>query len=147
MWKKFGKALYKASDIMEILMAAVVAVAIVIAAVLTIPEMKLLWETTTGTDGLILFLEEIFNVVIAIEFLKMLCKPTADTVIEVLIFLVARHMIIGETAAAEDLLSVISIGILVLIQYFLKNGSFFFKKTTATDAEKAIADSKDGENK
>lgn len=57
-------------------------------------------------------LEEIFSVVIAVEFLKMLLQPTSQTVIEVLIFLIARHMIVKETGAVQDLLSVISICIL-----------------------------------
>ena len=122
MWKKVGKALYKVSDVMEIVMAVVVAVAIVISFITMIPEMKILFESGSGTSALVEVLEMIFNLVIAIEFLKMLCKPTSDTIIEVLIFLVARHMIIGETRPLEDLLSVMSIAILFLIQFYLKNG-------------------------
>ena len=50
----------------------------------------------------------------------MLCKPNAANVIEVLVFLISRHMIIQETTAIEDLLSVISISLLFTFQRFLK---------------------------
>ena len=38
---------------------------------------------------------------------------------EVLIFLVARHMIIGDTTPFEDFVSVISIGLLCVVRRFL----------------------------
>ncbi len=58
------------------------------------------------------FLEDLFNIVIGIEFIKMLVMPKADNVIEVLIFVIARHMIIGANTSADFLLSVL--GILLL---------------------------------
>ena len=65
------------------------------------------------------YLEEIFIIVIGIEFLEMLCRPNADNVIQVLIFLVARHMIVGETSPYEDFVSVISIVLLCLLRRYL----------------------------
>lgn len=65
------------------------------------------------------YLEEIFMIVIGIEFLEMLCRPNADNVIQVLIFLVARHMIVGETSPYEDFVSVISIVLLCLLRRYL----------------------------
>ena len=46
----------------------------------------------------------------------MLCQPSADTVLEVLIFLVSRHMIIGDTSAFEDFVSIVSIALLFAIK-------------------------------
>lgn len=74
------------------------------------------------------YLEEIFIIVIGIEFLEMLCRPNADNVIQVLIFLVARHMIVGETTPYEDFVSVISIVILCLLRKYL-HGSLKKDKT------------------
>jgi len=82
-------------------MAFVVAISIAIAIFRFFPEISTLLHSTESS-ALIHFLEELFYIIIAIEFLKMLCKPNADTIIEVLIFLEARHMIIGETTSAQD---------------------------------------------
>jgi hypothetical protein len=58
----------------------------------------------------------------------MLCKPKSDTIIEVLIFLEARHMIIGDTTSQQDLLSIISITLLFLLQAFLQSRAARKKK-------------------
>lgn len=121
MLKRAAHLLYKISEWMEFVMAVFVAVSIVISFATMIPEISTLWLSTEGSVSLIHFLEEILNIVIAIEFLKMLCKPTSDTIIEVLIFLEARHMIIGETSPMEDLLLVTSIAILFMIQLAVKH--------------------------
>ena len=49
-----------------------------------------------NTAEFLIFLEDMFSLVVGIEFIKMLCRPSADNVIEVLIFLTARHMIVAE---------------------------------------------------
>ena len=119
MLNKLQKVFYQASEVMEIVLAVVVAVAVAIAVVRVIPGVSGVWS---GETDLMQYLGQIFEIVIAVEFLKMLCKPTFDTVIEVLIFLVARHMIITETTALEDLTAVISIVILFFVQHFIRNG-------------------------
>ena len=49
----------------------------------------------------------------------MLCKPNAENSFEVLIFLVSRHMIIGNTSALDMFLSVVSIAILCVLRRLL----------------------------
>ena len=53
------------------------------------------------------------------EFLKMLCKPRTENIIEALIFLIARHMIVQTTSATENLISVVSICMLFLFRRFM----------------------------
>lgn len=65
------------------------------------------------------YMEKIFIIVIGIEFVGMLCRPTSDNVLEVLIFLVARHTIVGDTTPYEDFVSVISIAILCILRWYL----------------------------
>ena len=56
-----------------------------------------------------------------VEFLKMLCRPTADNVLETIIFLVARHMIVVTTTTPlDDLISTISIVLLCFVRRYLK---------------------------
>ena len=65
-------------------------------------------------------MEQIFMLVIGVEFLVMLCRPNSENVMEVLIFLVARHMIVGETTSFEDFVSVVSITILCVVLRYLR---------------------------
>ena len=58
--------------------------------------------------------------VIGIEFLGMLCRPSSENVIEVLIFLVARHMIVGDTTPYQDFVSVISVALLCVVRRYLR---------------------------
>ena len=58
--------------------------------------------------------------VIGIEFLEMLCRPSSENVIEVLIFLVARHMIVGDTTPYQDFVSVISVALLCVVRRYLR---------------------------
>lgn len=66
------------------------------------------------------YLEDIFIIVIGAEFLQMLCRPTTDNVIEVVIFLLARHMIVEDTSTFENFLSVISIVFLCVVSRTLR---------------------------
>ena len=65
------------------------------------------------------FLELCLNVVVGIEFLKMLCRHNMDAVIEVLLFTLARHLIIGQHTMLEGLLCIVSIAILFVVRKFL----------------------------
>lgn len=123
MWKEakghVKQILHQICDIMELILAVLVIAGIVIAIVGLIPQLEDFWGNRMEPGVLIRFLELVFDIVIGVEFLKMLCKPDADTIVEVLIFLVARHMIIQETTALEDLLSIISMGILFAIKKYI----------------------------
>lgn len=119
MWDKVRKVLYEICEIMELIMAAAVVCGLIVATLALWPELILYWNNRMETGAFLQFLDAIFNVVIGIEFMKMLCKPSSANIIEVLIFLIARHMIIQTTTAREDLLAVVSIGILFLFRRFM----------------------------
>nr|MCR5545875.1 hypothetical protein [Lachnospiraceae bacterium] len=95
-----------ACDIIEFIVAILTLIAIVVVAIRAIPVI-MEGFSTPGTESLMTFLQEIFVIIIAIEFIKMLCKPNAANVIEVLVFVVSRHMIISESTPLEDLISII----------------------------------------
>lgn len=65
------------------------------------------------------FLVNIFNIIIGIELLKMLCRHDLDSVVEVLLFAVAREMIIQHMPIHETLIGIVAIAILFLIRKFL----------------------------
>ena len=59
-----------------------------------------------------------FNLVICIEFVKMLCKHTPDTLVEVMMFAIARQMIVEHTSPQQNLIVVLAIAILFAIKKF-----------------------------
>lgn len=111
--KKFTTIMGKFGDILEIVLSIFVALAAVAAMISFVPEFFGMMTNGLGLRELSEVLEEILTVVIAVEFLKMLLKPTSLTVIEVLIFLIARHMILQQTTPTQDLISVIGICLLL----------------------------------
>ena len=119
MWDKVRKALYKACEIMELLMVAAVICGIVVAVITLWPELLHYWNNRMSEGAFLKYLDAVFNVVIGIEFMKMLCRPNSANIIEVLIFLIARHMIVQTTPPPGDLLSVASIGILFFFRRFM----------------------------
>lgn len=119
MREKVRKIFFEACEAMELIMAFAVMAGIAVAAIALFLELVHYWENSMETGAFLGYIDAVFNVVIGIEFVKMLCKPSSANIIEVLIFLIARHMIIQTTTAGADLLSVISIGILFLFRRFM----------------------------
>ena len=52
------------------------------------------------------YLESAMTLAIGIEFVKMLCTHTSETVIEILLFAISRQMIVEHLAATETILGV-----------------------------------------
>lgn len=119
--KKITDGMYRTGQILEIIMGLFVLAAVITGAVMLIPEFPSLWQSPDKEEVFLQFLEMVLNLVIGIEFLKMLLRPNTDMILEVLVFVIARHMVVRTTTSVEDFLSVISVGILLLIQKYLEN--------------------------
>ena len=62
------------------------------------------------------------QLVIAVEFVKMLVRHTPESVVEVLLFVIARKITVSHSSGASELLiGVVAIAILLLLKYFLFN--------------------------
>lgn len=116
MWDKLRKLILKICDALELLIAFCVGVALLASVVLFVPDMIEVLCAEGSTEMFLVFLGQVFNLVVGIEFMKLLCKPSTDNVIEIVIFLVARHMIITTESAMDIFLSVLSIGILCALR-------------------------------
>ena len=116
---KARKILYEIGETIELVMAVVVILADLVAVCSLVPEFGHYWQNRMDEEAFSEFLGAVFGVVIGIEFLKMLCKPSSENIIEVLIFLVSRHMIVEKTTVMENLLSIVSIGILFFFRRFM----------------------------
>ena len=112
-------ALHVVVHILELITAFMMVIGIVLAIFGVVTDIPLFRGVLTREHSFMEFIERVFSIVIGIEFLEMLCAPTADSVIQTLIFLVARHMIVGETTPVQDLVSIVSIAILVVLRRWL----------------------------
>ena len=109
------------SEWLEHIMAAIVLIAIVIAICSLWAPFKEFLQTRSESGAFLKYMASVFDIVIGIEFFKLLCKPRKDTMLEVLMFVIA-HMIIEHTTAFENLLSIVAISILIIVdRYFLKS--------------------------
>ena len=113
-------------DIFEIGIAIIVAVGFIASVVLLVTEMPLLLSHSAGTVAYRHFLESALDLVIGIEFIKMLIKHTPGSVVEVLLFALSRHMVLEGGNALENLLTVCAIAVIFAIRRFLNIESFDF---------------------
>ena len=116
-WLK--KALHAVCHIFELLCALLLVVSIALSIVGLARSGEVYRGLLSGNGQLVEFLEQLLIIVIGIEFLEMLCTPSSDNVIEILIFLVARHMIVRESTPFEDLASIASIVLLYVLRRWL----------------------------
>ncbi len=116
---RFKKDIQRLCETLEMAVAVIVLVGIVLTIFSLLSDFEIFHAMLDDITEFKPFLEDIFVIVIGIEFLQMLCRPNSDNVMEVLIFLVARHMIIGDTTPMEDFISVISVGLLCVLRRYL----------------------------
>ena len=117
--KKIARMLYRLAQILETLVGAVLVVAICAALFSVMEEAGLLWKSAGNSHIFHDFLASAFTVVIGVEFLKMLCRHSMRSVIEVVLFATARKMVVEHVGAMETLLMVIAMAILFLIRKYL----------------------------
>ena len=107
----------KVSSYLEIACALVLIVAILIAFI-PVPQNLYSLYLDNGFD-LSDFMKKSFDLVIGIELLKMFCRHDLDSIVEVLLFSVARQMVIDHLAMKEAFIGCVSVAILFAVRRFL----------------------------
>ena len=107
------------ANIIEILMAILLSVLIGILSVFLIVRFKDLLVSGQALSNFNEFLAMVLNLVVGVEFIKMLCRHTPETVIEVLLFAIARQLIVSHGSTFENLIGILSIAILFAIRKYL----------------------------
>ncbi|MEL3906459.1 MAG: transporter associated domain-containing protein [Treponema sp.] len=108
----------------EIVLAFVVIFGILLLCVRVLAELKaIIVGTFTGTavPAFSAFLAVVFELVIGIEFVKMLAKHTPGSAIEVLLYTIARTLIIDHSSMQGSLLGVVSIAILFAVRKYFND--------------------------
>ena len=119
-------------DLFEIALAFIVAFGFVVSVIPLLKEMPHLMSHSSGTAEFHEFLENTLTLVIGIEFIKMLIKHTPGSVVEVLLFAIARHAILAGGTALENLLTILSIAVIFLIRKYIFIESFDFLEDGST---------------
>lgn len=117
--KHFNELIYNTARYTEIVLS------IVIIIVIALSGLRLIL-TTAGTSIMDMdtsfftsFLSQALSLVVGVEFVKMLCRHSAQTVVEVLLFATARQMVVEHMDPVQTLIGVIAIAILFAIRKFL----------------------------
>lgn len=105
------------SSLLEVLLSGLVLVGLVFSAVPLIRWMPGLLVDGNDTE-IRTFLERSLDIVIGIEFIKMLAKHSPGSSLEVLLYAIARHLVVGHDSALENLLSVGAIALIFIVRKF-----------------------------
>lgn len=119
------------TEVMEIAVAVIVLVGFFISIIPILKEMPSLLDNTNAYSFHV-FLEHAFNLVIGIEFVRMLIKHTPGSALGVLLFAIARHMVLDNGSGLELLMSVAAIAGIFIIRKYLYVHSFESKEDTTT---------------
>ena len=121
--KHFNELIYNTARYTEI------ALSIVIIIVIALSGLRLIL-TTAGTSNMDMdtsfftsFLSQALSLVVGVEFVKMLCRHSAQTVVEVLLFATARQMVVEHLDPVQTLIGIIGIAILFAIRKYLMTDS------------------------
>ena len=117
--KHFNTIIYNISRYAEIALSMVILLVIALAGFRLIMEVADTSVMSMDTEFFSTFLSQALSLVVGVEFVKMLCQHSAQTVVEVLMFATARQMVVEHLAPSETLLGVISIAILFAIRKYL----------------------------
>lgn len=121
MRKKLQDKMFETSYLIELFISLLVSVAVLILSVRIVIDMFNLSFIENGIDSLVVILDNAITLAIGAELIKMLCKHTPETIIEVLAFALARQLIVGHTVPWENLITVVAIAILFVVRRFLLN--------------------------
>lgn len=117
--KRFNELIYHVARYTEILLSVVILIVIARASIPLIYQLVSIPLLDLEMDFFTEFLSEALSLVVGVEFVKMLCKHTAETVVEVLVFAIARQMVVEHLRTWETLVGVLAIAILFAVRKYL----------------------------
>ena len=118
MRKNLQDKMFELSYIFELFVALIVGVAILFFAVKLVVDTFNLSILAKNPEYLLIVLDAAITLAIGAELIKMLCKHTPETVIEVLAFALARHLIVEHKNPLENLTTVLAIAVLFAVRKF-----------------------------
>lgn len=137
MKQKLRGLLAKTSSYLEITISAVVLLGIAIAGIDFVKDfVNMFWMAFVKEKSSVTledFLAQGLQLIIGVEFVKMIAKHTMGSTIEVLVYAIARKLVVSHDGALEVLLEVIAIAVLFSIKRYLRSS-----KETYNDPEELV---------
>ena len=119
MRKKLQDKMFETSYIFELFVSVLVGIAILIFSLRMLIDTVNVSIYSSDASALVKILDDAIILAIGAELIKMLCKHTPETLIEVLAFALARQLIIGHAKPLENLITITAIALLFAIRKFL----------------------------
>ncbi len=116
---KIDKALCKISQYLELLFAVIILLVIIFSMLSLIEGIFQGFLLKTGDTDFNEFLSNALTLVVGLEFVKMLCQHTPETVLEVLMMATARQMVVEHLDSLQTLIGVAAIAALFAIRKYL----------------------------
>ena len=119
MKRKLNEIIYAISRYTEIVLSAVMLLGIITLIIpmiynfVSIPLLDITPEQFTQ------FLGNALTLLIGVEFVKMLAKHTAENLLEVLMFAIARQMVVEHLNMTETLIGVVAIAVIFTVRKYL----------------------------
>lgn len=111
------KFLLKAAWVLELLIALFILLVTVLQMVLTGKDS--VHYLLLGQFSLYEFFGSVMSVVVGLEFIKMLVLHTPKAVIDVLLFAIARQLVVSHSSSVDTLLGVVAVVLIFVIKKFL----------------------------
>lgn len=116
--KNKGEALYRQLKWIELVLAVVLLIALIFIAGRMLYELWNNGTDMTSVDLLNLILSNAFMLVIGAEFIKMIIKPTAENVLEVIMLTITRALIMDHSSMVDSLIGVLGMLVLFVIRKY-----------------------------
>lgn len=116
MLEKVEKAIFKALQVMEIIISIVTFIALVAALVIEVYQMITVPGYLHDTSEL---LDNMLSIVVGMEFIRTLLVPTPANVVEMLIIAISRHVVLNHSDPLTDIICVLCIIGLIATRRFL----------------------------
>ena len=131
----FKKQLMRIASLMEVIIAILVLLVVIVSVFVVFINVST--SFINKTFDLETFMGTVLTLVVGVEFAKMLLLHTPESVIEVLLYTVARQIILSHDSAMENLIGVLAVALIfVLRSSFLKE--FFLQRKLKNHSTKSI---------
>ena len=117
--KKLNEIIYTISRYTEIFLSLIILTVIVLLIIPVVYDFvhHPLLEITA--HDFTTFLGNVLTLLIGVEFVKMLAKHTAETLLEVLMFALARQMVVVHETMIDTLIGIVALGAIFAIRKYL----------------------------
>lgn len=119
MKRKLNDIIYAVSRYTEIVLSAVILLVIIALIIPIVHDFLSIPLLDVTPDQFTEFLGNALTLLIGVEFVKMLAKHTAENLLEVLMFAIARQMVVEHLNMTETLIGIVSIAIIFAVRKYL----------------------------